>query len=69
MPAQRGVLAARAGADLLLCSALHVEEDSPAEGVAVLHRLAQALAAGGFIRASAEAAAERVIALRSGLAT
>ena len=68
-PAQRGVLAARAGADLLLCSALHLEEDSPAEGIAVLDRLAQALATGRLNRASAEAAAERVIALRSGLAT
>jgi beta-N-acetylhexosaminidase len=65
-PAQRGVLAASAGADLLLCSATHVEENSPAEGIAVLHGVASALATERLNRASAEQAAERVIALRSG---
>lgn len=63
--AQRGVLAASAGADLLLCSALHVEENTPAEGAAVLRGLVSALATRRLTRASAEQAAERVIALRS----
>ncbi len=67
-PAQRGVLAARAGADLLLCSALHVEENTPAEGVAVLGGVARALARGQLSRASAETAAARVLALRLTLA-
>jgi beta-N-acetylhexosaminidase len=67
-PAQRGVLATRAGADLLLCSALHIDENSPAEGVTVLDRIAEALATGRLNRASAERAAERVLALRSILA-
>ena len=65
-PAQRGVLAAKAGGDLLLCSATHVEENSPAEGIAVLHGVASALATDRLNRANAEQAAERVIALRSG---
>lgn len=63
--AQRGVLAARAGADLLLCSAPHVEEDSPSEGMAVLRGVASALATDKLSRARAELAAERVLALRA----
>jgi beta-N-acetylhexosaminidase len=63
--ARRGVLAARAGADLLLCSAPHVEEDSPSEGIAALRGVASALATGKLSRASAELAAERILALRA----
>jgi len=63
--AQRGVLAASAGADLLLCSAPYVEENTPAEGAAVLRGLVSALATRRLTRASAEQAAERVISLRS----
>ena len=63
--AQRGVFAASAGADLILCSAPHVEEDTPAEGASVLRGIASALATRRLTRASAEQAAERVIALRS----
>jgi beta-N-acetylhexosaminidase len=63
--AQRGVLAASAGADLLLCSAPHVEENTPVEGAAVLRGLLSALASRRLTRVSAEQAAERVIALRS----
>jgi beta-N-acetylhexosaminidase len=63
--AGRGVLAAGAGADLILCSAPHVEENTPAEGAAVLRGLVSALASRRLTRASAEQAAERVIALRS----
>jgi beta-N-acetylhexosaminidase len=66
--AQRGVLAARAGADLLLCSAANPAEASPVEGDSVLAALAQALGGGGLARGAAEAAVERVIALRAALA-
>jgi beta-N-acetylhexosaminidase len=65
-PAERGVLAAEAGADLLLCSAPDVDEDSPAEGISVLHGLAAAIAAGRVKRGSAERAVQRVLALRLG---
>jgi beta-N-acetylhexosaminidase len=62
--AQRGLLAARAGADLILCSAHEVVENSPAEGAAVLHAITEALADRTLDRPSAEAAANRVLALR-----
>jgi beta-N-acetylhexosaminidase len=65
--AQRGVLAVRAGADLLLCSALRAEDDTPAEGVSVLEALARTLAGGLRERARAERAAELVLALRAAL--
>jgi beta-N-acetylhexosaminidase len=61
---QRGVLAARAGADLLVCSAHEVTENSPSEGVAALRGLEAALAQGTLGRAGAEAAANRVLTLR-----
>jgi len=64
---QRGVLAARAGADLLLCSALRVEDNTPAEGVSVLEALARTLAGEPRERASAEHAAELVLKLRAAL--
>jgi beta-N-acetylhexosaminidase len=65
--ARRGLLAARAGDDLLLCAAVNVADNTPSEGVQVLARLASALARGTLGRASAEQAAARVIALRSSL--
>lgn len=64
-PARRGVLAARAGVDLLLCSAPNPSEDSPALGVSVLHGLARALTTGAVGFAGARQATERVIALRT----
>jgi beta-N-acetylhexosaminidase len=66
--AQRGLLAARAGADLLLCSAVNVAANSPAQGVAVLDALAHALTTDALNGAAAERAAERVVALRGGIA-
>jgi beta-N-acetylhexosaminidase len=66
-PARRGIRAARAGADLLLCSALTASENTPAEGVTVLNGLARALASGRLNRMSAEQAAQRVISLRTRL--
>jgi beta-N-acetylhexosaminidase len=62
----RGLLAAHAGADLILCAATHPEENTPADGLAVLHTLAGALARGQLNRAGAEQAVARVLALRSG---
>jgi len=64
-PARRGLLAARAGADLLLCSAPNPSEDSPAMGAAVLNGLQTALATGTLGLAGARESAERVIALRT----
>jgi beta-N-acetylhexosaminidase len=63
--AQRGVLAAGAGADLVLCSAPNVYANTPAEGAAVRDGIASALADRRLARAAAEQAAARVIALRS----
>lgn len=62
---QSGVLAAKAGADLLLCSAPSPEEDSPAEGIAVLQAVTRSLNAGRLNLSAAQQAAERVIALRA----
>jgi beta-N-acetylhexosaminidase len=61
----RGVLAARAGADLILCAATHPDENTPADGLAVLHALANAIERGKLSRAEAERAVARVLALRS----
>ncbi len=57
---QRAVLAAKAGMDLLLCSA-----KDPAQGQEVTSALASALDSGQLNPAAFNAAAERVIALRS----
>jgi len=62
--ARRGLLAARAGADLILCSAHEVAENSPAQGTAVLHAITKGLADRALSRPSAEAVASRVLALR-----
>jgi beta-N-acetylhexosaminidase len=62
--AQRGVLAARAGADLLLCAMPDPSQNSPAEGTAVLDGLVGALADGQLGIARAERAADRVFGLR-----
>jgi beta-N-acetylhexosaminidase len=59
---QRAVLAARAGMDLLLCSAQH-----PAQGHAVVTALAGALDRGQLNRTAFNAAAQRVTALRHSL--
>ena len=58
----RAVLAARAGMDLLLCSA-----QDPSEGQAVVTALASALDGGQLDPATFSAAAQRVTALRNGL--
>ena len=61
----RGVLAARAGADLILCSATHPQDNTPALGVSVRDALAAAIRQGHISSASARAAVARVVALRT----
>jgi beta-N-acetylhexosaminidase len=63
---ERGVLAAGAGADLLVCAAPHPDENTPKEGVTVMEALAAALARQPSLRSGAEQAVDRVIALRRG---
>lgn len=62
---QRGVLAARSGADLILCSATNPNDNTPAAGLSVLDGIASALRSGKLSRAVAQQAAAAVIALRS----
>ncbi len=64
--AQRGLLAARAGADLIICSAIDGDDD-PSGGLSVLHAIAAAIAAGQLSRSGAQQAAARVLALRASL--
>jgi beta-N-acetylhexosaminidase len=61
---RRGVLAARAGEDLLLCAATNADENTPADGVAVLHGIASALAHSHLSRTSADEAVRTIIQLR-----
>jgi beta-N-acetylhexosaminidase len=63
--AQRGILAARAGDDLILCATMSPGGNTPNEGIQVLNGLASALATHTLSRAAAEQAAARVIALRA----
>ncbi len=58
----RGVLAARAGADLIICTG--TAADDPSAGTAVLGGLASALRHGRLSRSASLQAAERVLALR-----
>jgi beta-N-acetylhexosaminidase len=64
--ARRGVLAARAGADLIICSATSGQED-PSVGVSVRKAIAAAIGDGQLSRTTAERAAARVLALRRSL--
>jgi beta-N-acetylhexosaminidase len=61
----RGVLAARAGADLILCAATNPHDNSPSLGFSVLHALAVAIEQGRLPRAGVERAVARVLALRA----
>jgi len=65
--AQRAALAARAGADLLLCSVIVPQDNTPANGVAALGGLEAALARGTLSRTAAQQVAARAIALRASL--
>jgi beta-N-acetylhexosaminidase len=63
--AQRGVLAARAGADLVLCAATNPADNSPGIGSAVLQGIAVALRQGQLSQTAAQQAVARIVALRS----
>jgi beta-N-acetylhexosaminidase len=65
--AQRAVLAARAGADLLLCAVVVAQDNTMANGVSALDGLVTGLAQGTLSRVAAQQAAARVIALRASL--
>jgi beta-N-acetylhexosaminidase len=62
---QRGVLAAGAGADLILCSAINTSDNTPALGLSVLHAIASALRTGQLNETVAQQAAMQVLALRA----
>jgi beta-N-acetylhexosaminidase len=62
--ADRGVLAAGAGADLIISSATNPNSNNTADGTAVLKGIASALADGRLSQAAARQAAARVLALR-----
>jgi beta-N-acetylhexosaminidase len=64
--AQRGVLAAKAGADLIICSGIDGNDD-PSGGLSVLSAIASAIARGELSKAAAQQAAARVLALRLSL--
>jgi hypothetical protein len=59
------VLAADAGADLLLCSVTNPNDNTPANGIAALDGLTAGLRDHKLSRPYAQQAAGRVIALRS----
>jgi beta-N-acetylhexosaminidase len=62
----RGVLAAGAGVDLLLCTAI-TGSNQPADGTAVFRALHAAIGSGRLSRSAAARSAARVLALRSAL--
>ena len=62
---QRGLLAASAGEDLILCATTNPDENTPSEAGNVLDSLSRALAVHSLSRAGAERAAARVIQLRA----
>lgn len=61
---QRGLLAARAGADLIICSATNPDQNTPGDGMAVLTAIKSALASGELNQLAARHAAAAVLALR-----
>jgi beta-N-acetylhexosaminidase len=63
--ARRSVLAAEAGADLILCAAVNPAANTPAQGITAMHAIAAAIASRGMPTASAQQAAARILALRS----
>jgi beta-N-acetylhexosaminidase len=62
--AQRGILAAGAGSDLIICSAIDPTANSPSIGTGVLNGIATALSDGRLSKAAADQAAARVLSLR-----
>lgn len=63
--ATRGVRAAAAGADLILCAAVNPAANTPAQGITVMHAIAAAIRAHRISPSSARAAAARILALRA----
>jgi beta-N-acetylhexosaminidase len=63
---RRSLLAARAGADLILCAATNPQDNTPQQGLTVLQAISSALAHGRLSRSAAQQAAARVLALREG---
>lgn len=61
---ERAVLAARAGADLIICAGIDSATNTPATGIAALRALREALAAGDLSLRTAKQAANAVLALR-----
>ncbi len=61
---RRGLLAAQAGADLILCAATEPSLNTPRQGRIVLHALAAALGRHQLRMAAARASAARILALR-----
>jgi beta-N-acetylhexosaminidase len=63
--ARRSLLAAAAGADLILCAATNPAQNTPQIGLTALAGLSSGLASGQLSPASAEQAAARILALRA----
>jgi beta-N-acetylhexosaminidase len=63
--AHRSVLAAAAGADLILAAATNPADNTPAQGIAIVHALTAALADRRLNLEAADQAAARILALRA----
>jgi beta-N-acetylhexosaminidase len=61
----RAVLAASAGADLILCATTNPDDNTPALGTAARNAIAAALAHGRLARGAAQQSAGRILALRA----
>jgi beta-N-acetylhexosaminidase len=64
--ARRSVLAAAAGADLILCAAPNPDDNTPQIGFTVRDAIAAAIVDGQLSRSSADQASSRILALRPG---
>jgi beta-N-acetylhexosaminidase len=62
---QRGVRAAGAGADLILCATTNPANNTPQQGITVLNAIASALRKGKLSRPAAQASANRILSLRA----
>jgi beta-N-acetylhexosaminidase len=62
---RRSVLAAAAGADLILCAAVNPSANTPAQGITAMRAIAAAITSRQISKASAQQAAARILALRS----
>jgi beta-N-acetylhexosaminidase len=63
--ARRSVLAADAGADLIVCAAVNPAANTPTQGITAMHAIAAAIASRAISTAAAQQAAARILALRS----